>query len=233
MRAKTKSVAVLIAGAMMLGCVNAWAAESPEALTEVQQETQQAAYELNFEGFQRAVKDGLAAREVLGTALKDEKLTEAEIQERYRAIAESEWEKVKDFEQAFSDAALTEMVVRYGCQFDAAAAKGMILADETDESSDAGLNKVIQAFAVAAGKLPDAQSSLDGIIGDRTIAALKDMQAEKGILTSGIINRNRVKELKEAYPALVENVNMLLNGSGLTVETYLPQEVSQQETTAQ
>ena len=35
MRAKTKSVAVLMAGAMMLGCVNAWAAESPEALTEV------------------------------------------------------------------------------------------------------------------------------------------------------------------------------------------------------
>ena len=108
MRAKTKSVAVLLARAMMLGSVNVWAVESPEASMTEHQETQQTAYEFSFEGFQSAVRDGLAAREVLGTALKDEKLTDAEIQERYRAIAESEWEKLKTFDQDFPNAMETK-----------------------------------------------------------------------------------------------------------------------------
>ena len=54
MRAKTKSVAVLLASAMMLGSVNVWAVESPEASMTEQQETQQTAYEFSFEGFQSA-----------------------------------------------------------------------------------------------------------------------------------------------------------------------------------
>ena len=282
MRAKTKSIAVLMAGAMMLGSVNAWAAESPEASVTEQQKMQQTAYELSFEGFQNAVRDGLAAREELGTALKDEKLTEAEIQERYRAVAESEWEKVKDFEQAFPDAAesewvknadyvrktyvegvkkqkdagknegkdsfaeewqtgyemrtraLTELAVCYECAFDEDVKANLLLADEADESGDKDLVKVIQAFGVASGKLlGDASIVIDGDAGSKTVVALKDMQAEKEIPTIGIINRNRVKELKEAYPDLVEKVNTLLSGSGLTVETYLQQEVSQPETTVQ
>lgn len=281
MRAKTKSVAVLLAGAMMLGSVNAWAAESPEAPMTEQLETQQTAYELSFEGFQSAVRDGLAAREELGTALKDEKLTEAEIQECYRTIAESEWEKLKTFDQDFPNAmenevaknenyvrktyvegvkkqkdagknegedsfaeewqtgyemrtrALTELAVCYECAFDEDVKAELLLTDETDESSDEGLVKVIQAFGVASGNLSNDPTTLDGKAGNKTIAALKDMQAEKEIPTIGIINRNRVKELKEAYPDLVEKVNTLLSGSGLTVEAYLPQEVSQPETTVQ
>ena len=281
MRAKTKSVAVLLASAMMLGSVNVWAVESPEASMTEHQETQQTAYEFSFEGFQSAVRDGLAAREVLGTALKDEKLTDAEIQERYRAIAESEWEKLKTFDQDFPNAmenevaknenyvrktyvegvkkqkdagknegedsfaeewqtgyemrtrALTELAVCYECAFDEDVKAELLLTDETDESGDEGLVKVIQAFGVASGKLSNDPTTLDGKAGNKTIAALKDMQAEKEIPTIGIINRNRVKELKEAYPDLVEKVNTLLSGSGLTVETYLPQEVSQPETIVQ
>ena len=283
MGVKVKSFAVLLASAMLIGCMDAVAAENPKTMmetqSEVESETEQAAYELSFNGFQNAVKDGLAARVELGKTLKAEKISESEIQERYRAIAECEWEKLKDFEQAFPDAvesewaknadyvrkeyvegvkkqknagkngdtdsfaqawqagyemracALTELAVCYECQFDAVIKKNLLLTDETDESNDASLAKVIQAFAVAAGKLPNSPASLDGIVGDRTVAALKDMQAEKGILTSGIINRKRVKELKEAYPDLVENVNVLLSGSGLTVEEYLPREVAHSETT--
>ena len=262
MGVKVKSFAVLLASAMLIGCMDAVAAENPKTMmetqSEVESETEQAVYELSFTGFQNAVKDGLAARVALGKTLKDEKISESEIQERYRAIAECEWEKLKDFEQVFPDAvesewaknadyvrkeyvdgvkkqknagkngdtdsfaqawqagyemrvcALTELAVCYECQFDTVIKKNLLLTDETDESNDASLAKVIQAFAVAA---------------------LKDMQAEKGILTSGIINRKRVKELKEAYPDLVENVNVLLSGSGLTVEEYLPREAAHSETT--
>lgn len=281
MRAKRKGIAVLLAGTVMLGCMNAGATEvlnTPE--TELQ-EAQSAAYEFSFEGFENAVRDGLAARVASGTELKDEKLTEAEIQERYRAIAESEWEKVKTFDQDFPNAvenevaknenyvrktyvegvkkqkdagknggedsfaeewqagyemrtrALTELAVCYECVFDEEVKAELLLTDETDESGDEGLVKVIQAFGVAAGKLPNDPATLDGEAGNKTIAALKDMQAEKEIPAIGIINRIRIKELSEAYQNLTEDVNALLGGSGLTVGAYLPQEVSRQETTAQ
>ena len=109
MSSKRKRTAVLLAGAMMLGCVNVGATETLNTSATELQEAQSAAYEFSFEGFQSAVRDGLAAREELGTALKDEKLTEAEIQERYRAIAESEWEKLKTFDQDFPNAMENEV----------------------------------------------------------------------------------------------------------------------------
>lgn len=283
MSAKRKRTAVLLAGAMMLGCVNAWAAESPEASVAEQQETQQTAYELSFDGFQSAVRDGLAAREALGTALKDERLTEAEIQELYRAIAESEWEKVKEFDQDFlndpwnenvedrnyirteylegvkkqKDAgknegedsfvrdwqdgyqmracAITEMVIRFNCSDEQIVESGLVLDGETNESSDVGLVRVLQALEVAAGGLSDEQASLDGKAGFNTLTALKDLQDAEGLPTIRLINRKRVKELKEADLDLTLRANEILQkyGIGDVVENYLPQEVSQQETTAQ
>ena len=49
---------------------------------------------------------GFAVQE--GLLSLDEKLTDAEIQERYRAIAESEWEKLKTVDQDFPNAMETK-----------------------------------------------------------------------------------------------------------------------------
>ena len=65
----------------------------------------------------------------------------------------------------------------------------------------------------------------------RLTEQMEEYNIEKTILCPAGCHLN--KELKEAYPDLVENVNTLLSGSGLTVETYLPQEVSQPETIVQ
>lgn len=92
---KGKKFAGIMVAVLIISCMKVEAAENLES------QEQSNTYELNFEGFKNAVQDGIAAREEAGNTLQNEKVSESEIEEKYRNIAECEWEYLKDFDQDF------------------------------------------------------------------------------------------------------------------------------------